>query len=384
MPDYVEMVALCDSNPKRVKAAKQYIGTEAALYESTDFDLMIKETQPDAVIVTTPDCYHVDYACRAMELGCNVIVEKPLATTVEQCQRLINTEKETGKIVTTTFNARHGNSSEEIKRFVISGEMERIISTEFHEFLDIYHGASYYRRWHGKSRFSGTLLVHKASHHFDQMNWWLQSDPVEVNAFGKVDFYGKNNAFRARNCRTCSKTKECDFYLDIMQNEFFVKLYVDCEEVDGYLRDGCVWDEEIDTYDSMTVEVKYANNIIMSYTLNSFMPYEGQKIAFNGTKGRLDIRNYSRQPWEIENPAEFRFTENFGRSRTWSIKRGSGEHGGADLKLKRLLFEPDQPDPLKKLAGSRAGVMSSLVGIAARISIETGKRVKIADLIDLT
>jgi hypothetical protein len=216
------------------------------------------------------------------------------------------------------------------------------------------------------------------------MNWWLQSDPVEVNAFGKVDFYGSNNAFRARNCRTCSYANGCDFYFNIMQDELLKILYVDCEDADGYLRDGCVWDKEIDTYDSMTVEVKYSNNVILSYTLNAFMPYEGQTIAFNGTTGRLDIRNYSRQSWEVVNPTEFRFTENFGRSCTWSIQRGTGEHGGADLKLKRLLFEPDQPDPLKKLAGSRAGVMSSLVGIAARISIETGKRVKIADLIDLT
>ena len=150
---------------------------------------MIKETNPDTIIVTTPDCYHVHYACRAMKLGCDVVVEKPLATTVEQCNMLINTERETGKSVITTFNARHGNSSEETKRFILSGEMGKIISAEFHEYLDIYHGADYFRRWHGKSQFSGTLLVHKASHHFDLVNWWLQTDPVEVHAFGKMDFY---------------------------------------------------------------------------------------------------------------------------------------------------------------------------------------------------
>ena len=199
---------------------------------------------------------------------------------------------------------------------------------------------------------------------------------------GKWISIGANNPFRASNCRNCSKSKECDFYYDIMKNEFYVKLYVECEDADGYLRDGCVWDKENDTYDSMTVEVKYANGIIMSYSLNAFMPYEGQKIAFNGTKGRLDVRNYSRQPWEVENPAEFRFTKNFGKSRTWNIGRGSGEHGGADMKLKRLIFDPNEEDSLKKLAGSRAGVMSSMVGIAARISIETGERVKIADLIE--
>jgi predicted dehydrogenase len=379
--EYIKMVALCDINPKRLKFAKQYMKTDASLYLAKDFDKMIKEKKPDTVIVTTPDCFHVQYAIRAMELGCNVIVEKPLATEADQCQALLDKEIQTGKKVITTFNARHGSSAEEIKKFILSGELGRIISAEYYEYLDIYHGASYFRRWHGKARYSGTLLVHKASHHFDQINWWLDADPVEVHAFGKVDFYGSNNAFRARNCRTCKFTKDCKFYWDVTERELYKKLYIDCEDADGYLRDGCVWDNEIDTYDSMTVEVRYNNGVLLSYTLNAFMPYEGQKIAFNGTNGRLDIRNYHRQPWEVEDPATLRYTQNFGQTRTWTTKRVEGEHGGADLKLKKLLFIPGQSDPLSKLADSRAGIISSLIGIAARKSIETGKRIKIDDLI---
>ncbi len=80
----------------------------------------------------------------------------------------------------------------------MSGTLGRIISAEFMEYLDIDHGASYFRRWHGKSRFSGTLLCHKASHHFDQINWFLDAEPVEVSAFGDVAFYGKNNPFRGK------------------------------------------------------------------------------------------------------------------------------------------------------------------------------------------
>ena len=67
----------------------------------------------------------------------------------------------------------------------------------------------------------------------------------------------------------------------------------------------------------------------------------------------------------------------------WYVNADAGEHGGADGKLKDILFKPGTPDPLHKAAGSRAGVLSSLIGIAARRSIETGKRVKIADLVKL-
>jgi len=380
--DYVEMVGLCDINPKRVEYAKKFIETNAPTYVAKDFDRMVLETKPDAVIVTTVDCFHAEYAIRAMELGCNVICEKPLATEAEQCQRLLDTELETGKKIVTTFNVRHHLFAEEIKQVVMSGDLGKIISAEFQEYLDIYHGASYYRRWHGKARFSGTLLCTKASHHFDQMNWSLDAEPVEVNAFGQVAYYGKNNSFRYRNCRECPFAGKCDFYWDITKDQRSMDMYVACEKEDGYLRDGCVWDNDNDTYDTMTVEVKYNNGVLLSYSLNAFLPYEGQRIAFNGEQGRLDVRLYHRQPWDTEHQSDFRLTKNFKESITWHKKQGEGGHGGADQNLKDMLFKPNQNDPLGKMAGSRAGIMASMIGIAARQSIETGKRIKIADLID--
>lgn len=387
---YVELVGLCDINPKRVKFAQKYIETDAPTYLARDFDRMIAETKPDAVIVTTPDCFHAGYAIRAMELGCDAIVEKPLATTAEQCQRLLDAEIRTARELTTTFNARHSKTADEVKKVILSSELGRVISAGFYEYLDIHHGASYFRRWHGKKRFSGSLLVHKATHHFDQMNWWLDAEPEEVNAYGKVAFYGKNNSFRSQKCRGCPFADKCEFYYDITENQLNMDLYVKCEDEDGYHRDGCVWDNEIDTYDTMTVEVKYKNGVQLSYTLDAFMPYEGQRVYFNGEKGRLDVRRYGRQPWDVDCESKLRLTKNFKDTKVWQVQsyrkkdegafKGHG-HGGSDERLKDLLFIPDTPDPLLKKAGARAGVMSSLIGIAAVKSIETGQRIKIADLI---
>jgi len=379
---YVDLVGLCDVNRKRAQFSQQYIGVKTPVFRADEFDRMIAETQPDTVIVVTTDSFHEKYAVRAMQLGRDVICEKPLATEAEQCQNLLQTEQKTGKKIVTTFNARYGNVAEEIKRIVISGELGRIISAEFHEYLDIIHGASYYRRWNGRIKYSGSLLVHKASHHFDQMNWWLDAEPKTVHAFGDVAFYGKNNSFRSRKCRGCPFQQKCDFYWDITKVELAMKMYVACEDEDGYIRDSCVWDNEIDTYDTMTVQVRYNNGVLLDYSLSTFMPYEGQRIAFNGEKGRLDVRLYARQPWQPENKNEFRLTKNFGESRTWSVQVGQGGHGGGDNSLQDMLFLPNQSDPLGKMAGSRAGVMASLVGIAARTSIETGDAVRIDDLID--
>ena len=379
--DYVEMVGLCDSNYKRLEVAKKRIRTDAKTYEAKDFDLMIKETKPDSVIVTTIDSKHEKYIVRAMELGCDVISEKPVATEADQCQRIIDAEARTGQKVDVTFNVRYMMESDAIKKIILSGDLGRIISIDFQEYLDVNHGASYYRRWHGKIKNSGSLLVHKASHHFDMVNWLIDAEPLEIKATGRLAFYGRNNAYRDRNCRTCSFKEKCKFYWDMTKNKNAMELYGACEDVDGYLRDGCIWDNEIDSYDTSAVEVLYDNGTILNYSMNAFMPYEGQRISLTGEKGRLDVRIFARQPWDTDHSIELRLSKNFGESKIWGISPPKGGHGGADSKLKDMLLKPDQMDPLKKRAGSRAGILSSLIGIAARQSIETGEKIEISNLI---
>lgn len=379
--EYVEMVGLCDINHKRVEVAKELIGIKAKTYHSSDFDRMIDEQKPDMVIVTTTDSYHVDYIVRAMELGCDVVSEKPIATEAEQCQRILDSERKTGKKVYVGFNVRYMNESAEMKRIISSGEIGKIISIDYQEYLDTQHGASYFRRWHGKIKYSGSLLVHKSSHHFDLINWLLEADPVEVQAIGKTAYYGSNGKIRGKNCRNCSHTTSCNFYWDMKKDQKSMEMYGECEDVDKYYRDGCVWDNEIDSYDTSSVQVQYDNGTQMTYTLNAFLPYEGQKISFTGEKGRLDVRLYYRQPWEEEAPFDFRLTKNREETKSWKMKPSDGGHGGADERVKDMLFKPNQSDPTGQRAGSRAGVLSSIIGIAARKSIETKKTVRISDLI---
>ena len=379
--DYVEMVGLCDSNAKRVEVAKSILDTNAKTYHAAEFKEMIRDQKPDVVIVTTTDCFHVDYIVKAMELGCNVVSEKPIATEADQCQRIIDAEKRTGKKTYVGFNVRYMNESMEMKRIISSDELGKIIAVDYHEYLDTQHGASYFRRWHGKIKYSGSLLVHKSSHHFDLINWLLDDEPQKVQAIGKTAFYGSNNDFRGKNCRHCAFTDKCDFYWDITKDRRAMQLYVDCEDVDNYYRDGCVWDDKIDSQDTSSVQVTYDNGTQLTYTLNAYLPYEGQYICFSGEKGRLDVRLYARQPWETEAPFEFRFTKDRQTTRTWKVYPATGGHGGADQRVKDMFFKPNLPDPTGQKAGSKAGVLSSMVGIAARRSIETGNSIKIADMI---
>jgi len=379
--DDVEFVALCDINPKRMEAARILMGVEAKCYPAADFDLMIRETKPDLVIVTTTDCFHEKYIVRAMELGCDVISEKSIAIDADQCQRIADAEVRTGRKVIVGFNVRHMNESIEMKKILLSGELGKVISIDYHECLDTSHGASYFRRWHGKKAYSGSLLLHKASHHFDLINWLLESEPVDVQAIGKLAFYGHNNNFRGRNCRDCSFTAKCRFYWDMTKDVRMMALYGNCEEVDGYYRDGCVWDNEIDIYDTSSVQVNYDNGTELTYTMNTFLPYEGQRISFSCEYGKLDVNiNYS-QSWNVEGTYEFRLTKDRQTTKFWTLKPAEGSHGGADERLKALIFKPGAKDEFNSRADSRAGIMSSLIGIAARQSIESGQKIKIAELV---
>jgi predicted dehydrogenase len=379
--EYVEFVALCDINPKRMEAAKAIIGIDVRCYPASDFDLMIREAKPDVVIVTTTDCFHEKYIVRAMELGCDVISEKSIAIEAGQCQRIADTEARTGRKVLVGFNVRHMNESIEMKKILLSGELGKVISIDYHECLNTSHGASYFRRWHGKRAYSGTLLLHKASHHFDLINWLLESEPTDVQAIGKLAYYGHNNNYRGKTCRDCAFTSKCKFYWDITKDARMMALYVNCEDVDGYHRDGCVWDNEIDIYDTSSVQVNYDNGTQLTYTMHAFLPYEGQRISFSCEFGRLDVNiNYS-QPWNVEGTYEFRLTRDRETTKNWILKPGEGSHGGADPHLRELMFKPGTKDEFNSRADSRAGIMSSLIGIAARQSIETGQKVKIADLV---
>lgn len=380
--DVVEIVGLCDRNGKRVEAASKLIGTTAPTF--TDFDRMIRETRPETVMVTTVDGTHARYIIRAMELGCDVMTEKPLCTDEEQVRAILDAQKRTQKKITVTFNARHGLKDKKVKDLLLKKSIGNLISVDFHEYLDTSHGADYFRRWHRLKENSGTLLVHKASHHFDLANWWLDSTPVSVTASGELKFYGRNNSFRSTHCRVCPHKQQCKFYYDVTQNERYVKLYVECESEDGYLRDGCVWREDINIYDTMSVVVRYENGVLLNYTANAFLPYEGQAISFNGTKGRIDYKEFGGGGFTSD---ELRLTRSFGKSEvvTDLEPERTGGHGGADSSLHDLIFRGlPKDDPLGLRADLRAGVMASLIGIAAYRSIERGgQTIKISDLVKL-
>lgn len=399
--DIVEFVGLCDINPGRVEYAKKSIGVNCPTF--TNFDEMLVKTKPDMVIVTTVDATHDQFIIKALEFGCNVLTEKPMTTDELKCQAILDAERRTGKKVIVGFNYRYATQVSKIKELLAANRVGQITSVDFHWYLNTYHGADYFRRWHGHRDKSGTLLVHKSTHHFDLLNWLIDSDPVEVSAYGSLDHYGKNNSFRGPNCRACGYREKCKFYYDITKNKEYMQLYVANEKYDGYIRDNCLWREEIDIFDKMAVQIKYANGVQVSYSLTTYSPYEGWTIAFNGRDGRID--SWEGIPWrqaEIVSQAELHAREmsqkkeatglydeimvsdNFGKYELVKVPRVRAGHGGGDARLQDKIFRnPNMEDPYKHSAGTRDGAMSCLIGVAARKSIDENRIIRIEELTDI-
>ena len=399
-PDYAELVALSDINEGRINQRAEWVrakGGNPKTYLSKDFDKMLKETKPDCVIVTTKDCLHDEFIVRAMKKGCDVITEKPMTTDAKKCRRIIETQKKTRKKCVVTFNYRYSPPRTQIKDLLMSGVIGNVVSVDFHWMLDTSHGADYFRRWHRNKENSGGLLVHKATHHFDLVNWWLSSVPTTVFAMGARNFYTPKTADRyglkkrSERCLDCPEAVNCAFYLSLKGNESLRKMYLDNEKYDGYFRDRCVFSGKIDIEDTMALAVKYASGATMSYSLHSFMPWEGHTIMFNGTKGRLEhkcmetvyISGDGSTPGELlPDGTTTRIYLHWKPGRSEEIWKGEGGHGGGDKLLLDDLFHPNPPrDKYLRAADQRSGAYSILTGIAANTSIATGKPVVIEKLV---
>jgi predicted dehydrogenase len=381
--DDLEFVGLCDVNPIRVEYARKHLEVSCPTF--TSLDDMLEKAKPEVLMVTTVDNTHQECIVKALDRGVDVITEKPMVIDEEQCRAVLDAEKRSGRKIVVTFNYRFAPKHQKIKEVLLSGDVGKVTSVDFSWYLDTSHGADYFRRWHRLKEKGGSLWVHKATHHFDLINWWLDADPVEVSAFGSLNNYGKKGPFRHSHCRPCPHKTDCSFYWDITKDPRLVALYVEAEKADGYLRDGCVFREDVNIPDTMNAVVKYSTGVTMSYSLNTFMPIEGYRLAFNGTKGRLEVRDYERQPWEVAEETEIHLTRNFGKREKVEIPQAEGGHGGGDDRLRDLIFRNPTVPEYMKLPGSRAGAMSCLTGIAARKSAEQdGRPVEIEGLLTAT
>lgn len=395
-----EIVAFCDVNQTRMDYANAQLeelgAKKVPTYKHYEFDKMIAEIKPDCVIVTSVDRTHDHYIIRAMELGCDVITEKPMTIDEKRAQAILDTQKRTGKNVRVSFNYRYAPYNTKVRELIMNNVIGDVFSVHFEWFLNTKHGADYYRRWHRNKENSGGLLVHKSTHHFDLVNFWLNTQPDIVFAMGSLNFYGRTNAERRGvkefyyRCHGSEIAKQDPFYLDMENNAQLKAMYLDAEHEDGYFRDKSVFSEEVSIEDTMGVMVRYKNNTILTYSLNSYIPKEGFRVVFNGSKGRMELdvedKPYVNAGGAKESEGAVRFAKitvypMFGSAYEEKTESAVGGHGGGDPILLNDIFGVPKEDKFHRAANQVDGAMSILTGVAANKSIASGLPVKVDELV---
>ncbi len=380
--DCAKMCGVYDIDSKRAAAAVKMTGCDVPVFD--DYEKMLTETKADVVIVASIDCTHDDYIVKALEFGCDVICEKPLCTTPEKFMRIYNAEKASAHKVTTTFNCRYMHVFERLKEFLLEGTLGDICSVHYEWMLDRDHGASYFRRWHRERKNSGSLLIHKSSHHFDLLNWFLDDEPEVVNAFGTKRVYGDVSRKKNERCFGCPDKDTCEYYFDIVSDDLCKQLYFECEDDQGYIRDKCLFSEEVDIEDTVSVNIKYKKGTVVSYSLTAHSPYEGAKIVFNGTKARAEFTTIKGAGMYAGSKTdELTIYYPSGEVQKIRFPEMKGMHGGADDKMLSVMVKGTESDPLGQAADTRAGGMSAGIGMAANISMKECRSVKISEILDL-
>ncbi len=403
------LAALCDTNPLRMAYAENWYRTNYGAdpipqYSAKEFGKMLDAERIDTVIVTSVDRTHHRYIVGALDAGREVISEKPMTVDCKKAEEIFRAADRSGGSVRVSFNYRYAPRNSLVKELIGRGVIGDVHSIHFEWLLDTRHGADYFRRWHRDKYNSGGLMVHKATHHFDLVNWWLSARPVQIYAQGGLTFYGKENAEKRGVSefypRGSLDSVNDPFALDLRAEERLKGLYYDAESHDGYLRDMSVFDQGISIEDDISVLVNYDSGAVMSYHLTAYSPWEGYRIGFNGSLGRLELdvtetaylsgSDDDPNRFDVRSAEEFAFGD---RQRLlvrphWTApyeveipddKRGG--HGGGDERLLKDIFLGAGPDPLKRAADHREGAYSILTGIAANESMNRNAPVRTRDLL---
>jgi predicted dehydrogenase len=407
--DDADLVGVVEPNPGRRDVQLKRLAAAGLDADSLvtggpdELEAVITKTGADRLIVTAPDYTHADLITRGLTAGVDVVVEKPLTIDPPSTRRIAEAVQQSGRQVVVTHNYRYSPRNSGLKEIVKSGAVGTPLSVTFEWVLDTAHGADYFRRWHRDKVNCGGLLIHKASHHFDLVNWLLADAPTQVYARGGVKFYGAENA-AARGMapgpeRGTHDGERSPWELDLRTDPALRELYYDNEKHDGYRRDQNVFGPGVTTEDNLAVIVDYDRGATLSYALNAHSPWEGYRIAINGTEGRAELEVVERAAVLVGTDGKVMVDpsavpESVARSggqrltlqRHWDtaedvpITEGEGGHGGGDALLLSDVFRGPGDDWLERPSDWVDGIRSIAVGMAGNESLRTGQAVKVADL----
>lgn len=398
--DICELAGILDLDFSRVADFLGQVQRVIPVYAPGEMRKMIEETGATTVLVATPDHLHCENIIDALEAGCNIIVEKPMAISTAEVRLVQEAEKRTGRSVTVAFNYRYAPRHQIIKRMISDGRLGAVTNVEFTYNLDTFHGASYFYRWNRERAKSGGLNIHKCCHHFDLINWLIGDQPEQVFAFGRLNYYGPEGALRPRDAAglplgRIEEKSQCPIFQKHYAGTYdaaqpavdpgWDEFHLPAEAQYPASQPRYIYDPEIDIEDTYSVVFRYSRGASLSYSCNFCTPWEGYRLGINGTKGRIEVEHRTNPDPTGLSPSlpgdnSLTFFPLFGDREDIQIPEVSGGHDGADPMIQRDLFAGESQNSLALglVAGSAEGGFAVSMGEAVWLSIRDGKPIRLA------
>ncbi|MFW6599444.1 Gfo/Idh/MocA family oxidoreductase [Propionibacteriaceae bacterium Y2011] len=357
-----------------------------------DLAAMLAATSPDAVIVASPDHTHAELIIGALDAGIDVIAEKPMVTTTADAEAVLAAQARSSATLRVTHNFRYLPRHVQLKELLRSGVIGRPVQVLLEYHVDTSHGASYFMRWNRERALSGGLSLHKSTHHLDLLAWLLDDEPVRVGSVGGRWFYGPDGPYRPRgeDGRPLSgdAAQQVDpYWQDMVSRKAILtgggrrRGLRDLPYTHQYPAgsDWSVFDEEIDIEDTLTSVIGYASGAAASYLINFSSPWEGSRIAINGTHGMIESLDGHVAGVPLPGSGTLTVRPLFGEPREIPADTGDGGHGGADPSMRIDLFRgvTERSRELGLVADAREGALAVATGEALWRSAETGEMITI-------
>jgi predicted dehydrogenase len=359
--EQAELVAVADPAPEALDRVRPAYGDRVDFYD--DLDEFLSREDMQAVVIASPDHAHRDNAVQAFSYGKHVLLEKPIAQSIEDCDDIIRAWNEAGTVLTVGLELRYCALFVAMWEIINEGLIGDIKMGTAIDNVSV--GGNYF--YHDAQRtkaYTKSLLMQKGVHTIDLLNWFMGGTPVKVYATGSLAWYG-GDAPNDKRCRDCDEADTCPFFV---RPDKFIMDYGEAIEKD----DMCVFAREADVNDNSQVLITYAGGKHAVYTECHFTPEYTRDFEFVGDGGKMTAQYNNECNFIIRN--QYRHTD---RIDEWHPKSTGGGHGGGDPLIQQAFLDWVRDPEKMQVDHNIAARDATCVGAAAEMSIETGMPVEI-------
>ena len=392
LPEKAKIVAAADIDPEKLEGMRKLAGIpESACFASAE-EMLRKDKLADVMLICTPDRCHYAQAKAALQKDYDLLLEKPIAVTAQECQELRDIALSRQRKAAVCHVLRYTVFYQTLKKLIDSGTIGEIMNIQAMEQVCYWHQAHSFVRgnWRNKEE-SSCMILQKCCHDMDILLWLTGKRCRLVSSFGDLSHFKKENAPRgsALRCVDCGVRESCPydavkFYLDEFKNsgdawpQNVVAFEPSEEKLLAALRSGpygrCVYHCDNNVVDHQVVNLELEGGATVNFTMTAFTAHGGRTLRVGGTMGELfgdmkqnaiRVMRYGKEDEVIDVNA---LSDDF-----------SG-HGGGDGRL--ILEFLDYVRGEKELSGTMTSidrsVESHLVAFAAEESrLNRGKPIKI-------